>query len=383
MNAVSSASQGTGGTNIGGISAVASSAKTYPRPCADIYDQNVLPTFEVEIAQAEWDALVAGCPNKDQSYHPITLHYGSESKPASLRLKGNWSWNCDKLQFAISFNETDPNGRFHGLRKIVLDAPWYDKTLIHERLAFAQMRDLGTPYSCVNNARLVVNGAYYGLYANVERVDREYLERNFAEPDGNLYKAGRELTTNEDTADTKSVDAFWASTKLSELDGLVDLNEAVQVWAGLAMLPDPDSYWAGVEINFYLYQHPTRGLLFIPYDMDTAFSFGADFDPITYEHSQWKREKQYQFVLSDSKWCNAFVAALKKARDVFDVPVLEHRIDVWSTQVSEALSEDPHAGMTAEQVQQAVGELRQFPSKRAAFIDKWLAAGGHCPPAWP
>jgi hypothetical protein len=53
----------------------------------------------------------------------------------------------------------------------------------------------GVQYSCVNHARLDVNGEYYGMYANVERVDREYPERHFDDPDGNLWKEGRELTT--------------------------------------------------------------------------------------------------------------------------------------------------------------------------------------------
>ena len=39
--------------------------------------------------------------------------------------------------------------------------------------------DLGVPASCVNNARLVINGEFYGLYANIEFLDEELLERLF------------------------------------------------------------------------------------------------------------------------------------------------------------------------------------------------------------
>lgn len=154
-------------------------------------------------------------------------------------------------------------------------------------MAFDQLERGGAPSSCVNNARLVINGEYYGVYVNVERVDHEYLERHFDEPDGNLYQGGTELKTNEDVADTSDRDAYWAVTDLDQLDALVDLDQAVVAWANDAMLPNPDGYWAGVQINFYLYHHPTRGFLYLPYDEDYAFSHlswndGPYADPITF-----------------------------------------------------------------------------------------------------
>lgn len=372
---------GTAGASAG--TAGASTVEVYPRPCADIYDQNELPTFSIEIEQSDWGAMVAGCENQDQTYYPITFRYEAEAVAAMVRLRGNWSWDCNKMQFQISFNETDSGARFHGLRKIVLDAPGYDETLLRERLGFSFMHDLGTPYSCVNNARLNINGEYYGLFANVERVDAGYLKRNFAESDGNLYKEGRELKTNEETGDTAIVDAFWAATTLAELDALVDLEEAVQVWSGLAMLPDADSYWAGVEINVYLYHHPTRGLLFIPYDMDTALQRCATCDPITHEHPNWRREPQYQIVMSDARWCTSFESALRQARAKYDVPKLRQRVDAWSVQIATALTEDPNRTFTEGEATESLTNLYQLIDERAAFVDAWLAEGTHCPPTWP
>ncbi|MFC1642682.1 CotH kinase family protein [Myxococcota bacterium] len=391
----SSAGFDSGGSNFAGFDSGGSSCAdskgtsdpqaggTCADPCTDIYDPTELPTFGIEIAPTDWDALVVGCEAEDQSYYPVTFHYGAEAVPAMIRLRGGWSWDCEKMQFMVSFNEIDRNGRFHGLRKIVLDAPPYDETLIRERLAFSFMRDLGTPYSCVNNARLEINGEYYGVFANLERVDRGYVKRNFVESDGNLYKEGRELTTNEETGDTVTVDAFWAATVLGELESLVDLEQAVQVWAGLAMIPDADSYWAGVEINFYFYQHPTRGLQFVPYDMDAAFQRGTTYDPITHEHPNWLREEQYRLVLSDARWCTAFENALRRARAAYDVPELERRIDRWSAQIETAIAEDPNRTFTADEARGSLTDLRAFPAERAAFVDDWLAQGSHCPPEWP
>ncbi len=147
--------------------------------CSDVYDDDVLPTFGLEFTPQELEGLEQDCASNTKQYRPVTLEYGAERVPAMVRLKGNWSWRCDKMQFVISFNETDSKGRFHGLRKLVLDAAWYDPTLVGERLGASFLKRMGVTASCVNNAKLYINGDYYGVYSNVERLDKEYLDRRF------------------------------------------------------------------------------------------------------------------------------------------------------------------------------------------------------------
>ena len=144
---------------VDGTTTVTPPADTLPEPCSDLYDEALLPTFDVEISETEWNAMARDCEDEVQEYRPIVFRYSSETVDAMMRLKGNWSWDCDKMQLVISFNSVDPDARFHGLRKIVLDAPWCDPTLLHERLAFFYLQrygaPFGLPYSCVNNARLL------------------------------------------------------------------------------------------------------------------------------------------------------------------------------------------------------------------------------------
>jgi hypothetical protein len=85
------------------------------------------------------------------------------------------------------------------------------------------------------------------------------------------------------------------------------------------MAAELDSYWAGVEIHFYLHEHPTRGLLFLPEDMALAFGEQvwpelAAGDPLTYEHLEWGRELAGELVLSEPYRSAAFEAALRRAR---------------------------------------------------------------------
>jgi hypothetical protein len=357
-----------------------------------------VPTFEVTIDQAVWDAMLAGCTEWDKEYRPITLGYGAESVEAMIRPKGGWSRRCDKLQFVVSFNEVQSSGRFHGLRKLVFDAPWYDETLLRERVAFSYMKDLGVPYSCVNHAKLKVNGEDYGVYVNVERVDKEYLERHFEQSQGDLYQyegsfweTQPELKNHQTTGDLAPMRAFDAATSASELEPIIDVNQFLDVLAGMAMLPDADSYWAGVEINAYFYRHPTRGMLLIPYDMDQSLNgfhpagpeTAVDFDPITLHHGGWVREPQYMALLDDPDHCAAYVRALERARAAYDPEVLEQRIDVWAAQIEELVAADASRPLGLTEYREQVAALRAFPRERAAFIDAWLGAGPHCPAVWP
>ena len=369
---------------------VGGAEEVWPRPCPDLYNPNRLPTFELTFSPAEWTSLQSACSAGSPAYHPVAFSYGDETVDAQVRLKGNWSWNCDKMQFIVSFNEEDAAARFHGVRKIMLDAPWYDHTVLHERLAFPLFEARGLPYSCANNARLVVNGEYYGLYANLERVDHEYLERNFEDPDGNLYQGGTELKTNEDVADTSNLLALQQARTVEAIDALVDLDQAVAEWAMEAMIPAMDNYWAGVEINYYLYDHPSQGFVYLPYDLDISFGDSAysdgslvwpdtlTADPLTWEHPGWQKEALVETVLADPAWCRRFVEELALARAVYDPAALVDQVETWDAQIADALVADIHKTFSDARHDAAVASLKQFFGDRAEFIDAWLAQGGHC-----
>jgi spore coat protein CotH len=379
-------------TTVGGDTGIDTiEGDVYPKACDGIYDQDKLQTLQLDFTDSDWSGIQRACGSYSQAYFPVQFTYEGESFDAMARLRGNWSWSCDKLQFVVSFNEEDPDARFRGLRKVVLDAPWYDHTLMHERLAFTLFEARGLPYSCVNNARVEINGEYYGLYSNVERLDREYLERHFDEPDGNLYQAGTELKTNEEEGDISRQQALAAADTVEEIAALVELDQAVAEWAMEAMVPAMDNYWAGVEINYYLYDHPGRGFLYLPYDLDISFGDAAyadgtliwpstvSADPISYEHPGWRKEAIVQRVLADPYWCGRFVEELRAARAVYSPEDLAAQVDVWDAQIRPSLVEDGHKTFSDARHDLAISALKVFFADRAAFVDAWLAEGGRCP----
>ena len=346
--------------------------------CSSLYSAGLLPTFRLEMEPAEWQGLLADYAAGTKEYHPTAFIYDSPGgdirvEEAAVRLRGNpgFSWLGDKMQFVISFNEQDPDGRFAGLRKLSLDASWYDPTVLRDRLAYGYMRHLGLPASCANNARLVINGEYYGLYKNVEYVDHEFLERNFGDDQagGTLWKYGTTPTANEDEASPVMVTAWWSDSSVANQEAISDLEYNLLEWAAEVVTPHNDGYWCCAH-NFYLYEHPERSLMFVPWDLDYAF----DATPYWADPYTWYRggdATHFDQVVTDPAWRPAFLDAMREAVDAYDPELLEGWVRDWAAQIATAFSEEPHTNFTQTEHDQSVERLAAYVHARHGWVDAW------------
>lgn len=346
--------------------------------CEGIYAQELFPTFEILISDAEWAEIQGEYDREVQwpAYHPIEFRMGTATAPAHVRLRGNNdNWLFDKMQFQVSFNETDRDARFLGLRKIVLDAAYYNRSLMRDRVAFAFMRHMGVKAPCANHARLLVNGAYYGVYQNIEKVDREFLERNYENPDGDLWKRAAILTTNELTATAERIDRYWDAGDVTELEQMLDIGQAIREWAAEAAIPDADGYWAG-GWNYYLYDVPGGRFEFLPWDIDLAFTrLPYTTDPLLWHKTteNYHGRPQYDLVVADPFWFGEYLRALREARDAYDPELLVGWLDAYYEQIADAVAEDPNLPYGFSGFESAVDDMRDYIPDRAAFLDDWLA----------
>lgn len=341
----------------------------WPRPCHEIYDPELLPTFSLEIAPAELAALKEERPMGIENLHPATFRYEDEVHSVMVRNRGQMS-NCgDKLELAIAFNRPDPEHRFRGLKRINLDHGLCRP--LRERLAldFARER-AGVHAPCANNARLEINGSYYGLYTSIEQVNKEFLRRNFDDDEGNLYK-GWEKKTNEENPDTSDFDELRSVTTVEELELLMDLSQAVRFFAAEAVIPARDNYWC-CDRNFYVYNHPTAGWSFISHDYDYSLPGvgGESLPPLPGGH------EHVNLVLEDPVWRQRYVEAVAEMRAVYLPEEFDARIDRWWAQVRTSAIEDPFLDFSEEDEADPFAELRERIRIRAEFLDMWLASEG-------
>jgi hypothetical protein len=371
--------------------------------CPAIFAQSVLPTWKVSLSDAEMAKLTDEFLHRDarvaagleeHPYHVAKVTYDDGKNPpvdvpdAMIRLKGNSSWtqtvqldSNPKMQFVISFNEKNDKGRFMGQRKVELDMPRTDRTFLRQRLALFALRKAGVNAQCANSARLELNGDYYGLYAHMEHVDKEYLQRYYGHDDdnGDLWAGGRIIQNNDMTYTWDRLDAFWKAAHeqdMTTLETLVDLDDSIKEWAAEAVIGDADGYYNG-RPNYNLYDHPTKGFVWLPSDLDTVFDM--DFLPadssLTFPMCVSRVEddrRHWAMVMATPKWLDSYLQALHSARGTFDVEGMQARVQSWEAQIRHAADHDPHRPFTMADHDFSVSLMHDYMAQRADYVDKWL-----------
>lgn len=121
-----------------------------------------------------------------------TFRSGGHSWPVGIRLKGTTTFRTlsGKAAFKVDFHHVDPEGRFHGRKRLTLNSMLQDSSMLHEHTAYWLYRARGVPAPRHTFARVWVNDEHYGLYGVVESMDEQLLDQVFPDDeDGNLYEA--------------------------------------------------------------------------------------------------------------------------------------------------------------------------------------------------
>jgi len=104
-----------------------------------------------------------------------------------IRNRGAWARSWPKKCWKIYFNKgNEPGGTIGTLN---LNSNWNDEILIREHLCYELFRMFNYPASQSRLVQLRINGAFEGVYVEVEQPNNDFLRRAELDPDGSLYKA--------------------------------------------------------------------------------------------------------------------------------------------------------------------------------------------------
>lgn len=293
-----------------------------------------------------------------------------------FRLKGNTSRYSGKKSFKISFNTFAPGTRWQGVKDLNLNGEHNDPTVARARIAWNFARRMGLAAARVNHVALYVNGTYFGVYANVEHLNDDYVQHRYGTDDGNLYKclypaplqfrstnpndykfvsAGRrayELKTNTEQDDYSDLATFIQllnqtpdANLLCALDTLLDVNEYLLTLAVEISLGHWDNY-AVNNNNYYLYRDPSDGKFhFLLYDLDNTMGidwFGID----------WTSKNVYQWgntgyplygrLMANAALRQRFTYYLKAANDLLYAPEFRTQILQIRDQIAPFAALDPY-----------------------------------------
>jgi hypothetical protein len=183
------------------------------------------------------------------------------------------------------------------LRHVALDNGIQFGSLFSERLITDILRSAGVKASRCNYARLDLNGKSIGVYVNVERIDKTFLERHFGTARGGLFKVeggpGADfryvggdpaLYRHIELHSGDKVEAFpelldfiraMSDPALSEADlrRRLDVDAFAKTTAVMLLSGAFDQYTGWNPHNYYLYRNPAdQRWTYIPWDLDVGFA---------------------------------------------------------------------------------------------------------------
>lgn len=265
----------------------------------DFYDINHIPEIRVTFFQENWDEIL------DQFYIDgleerllcdVEID-GTLIEGAGIRYKGfsSVSVNYTKNPFNIKLDYTYPDSAYQGYDKIKLSNVIQDPSFVREALSYEIARNY-MPAGKANFAKLFINGEYWGLYTNVEAVNKNFLSQHFQSTDGPFFKCNPEElelfgenanlsnspgTSPEDYYELYSIksDDGWEqlvnfiatlNENPTEIEPLLNIDRSLWMHALNYSFINFDSY-VGYGQNFYVYQDENGQFNPILWDMNMSF----------------------------------------------------------------------------------------------------------------
>jgi spore coat protein H len=260
----------------------------------------------IKISEENWKYMLENGLKEEFQVVDVTIN-NDNYKYVNFRTKGNSSLSTiakgdsntnqddKRYSFKINFNDIIKTQTMAGLTQLNLNNCFSDPSYMREYLSYQIFKAMGLPVPAFSYAAVYINGDYYGLYLAVESILEPYLERNFGNITGDLYKStGNTLKyTGIEKNDTNGLEvkSTRRNADLSELSNMLkvlntggdiekylNVDEALRYIAVSTALLNFDSYQGNFGHNYYLYED--NGVFnILPWDLNMSFggfSFGGD-----------------------------------------------------------------------------------------------------------
>ncbi|MBR9921572.1 MAG: T9SS type A sorting domain-containing protein [Bacteroidetes bacterium] len=345
-----------------------------------VFDDEVVSRVDVFIDPADLNEVLD--PNNTIEY-PATFVFTRYNEPDTLfnvgfRLRGNTSLFADKKSFKVSFNTFIFDQDYKDLEKLNLNGEHNDPSVTRSKICWDLLRDMELAGSRANHVELYINGDYFGLYANTEHIDEEFVDLRFGNKEGNLYKCSYpadlnylgsdpdlykleangvrvyELKTNESEDDYSDLANFIdVLNNTSDADFACEIEKIFNVDAYLQFMVFDilTGNWDGPlfnKNNFYLYHNTaTDKFEYIPYDLDNTLGIDwLDEDWGTYDIYDWTPNEArplYDRFMENETFRSQFSFYMERLiDDEFNLPKLEDNLDETRDLIGPYVEDDPY-----------------------------------------
>ncbi len=379
------------------------------------YQKDLIRSVYLDFGQSDW-------------WQQLTANYASETEiPATMtvdgiiydsvgvRFRGNTSYfmigNSQKKSFAISTDFVHDGQEFMDFDNLKFNNAHQDATFMREVL-YCHMAARHTPIAKANYIELYLNGEYWGIYPNIQSVDKTFLKGYFLSNDGARFRAttedggpgggggpgwgdgtagmnylGPDTTTYQQYYELKSSDIEnpWqtlvdachilstaTADNKDEVMAGIDIDKALWFLAVENIFTDDDSYTMKGKMDYYVYYEPETGRTTpLEYDGNSSFQTNAA------TSNSWGPFKNVTNVnypllnklLNIPEWRQRYLAHYRTIlNETFTTDNANTLIDTIDARIRPLVNNDPKKLYSFNQYTSGVTSLKTFVANRRNFL---------------
>lgn len=274
--------------------------KVYPD--RTLYDPEILRTVFIQFDTDSWEEEMAAFKNTDVEMPATVIVDGKTYPLVGLKFRGQSSFFMvpagSKRSLNLSMDFIDSDQRLYGYRTLNLLNCNGDSSMMSSALYSFVAQDL-LPVPKANFVKVVINGESWGVYANLQQFNKDFLRDHYKSTsgvrwkvpgnpgaDGGLRYLGDDLESYKQRFEIKSKDKekSWRAlinlckvlneTPSEELptaiEPMLDVDSLLRFLAIDVAVVNSDGYWTRAS-DYNLYLDPTGMFHVIPHDMNEAF----------------------------------------------------------------------------------------------------------------
>lgn len=375
-----------------------------------LYDSATIRTLNLTFKQPDyWSIMKSNYSTKTDLAATLVVD-GKTYENVGVRFKGETSYrevyrNSKKLSFNISMRYIPANPKLMGYRTINLNNAFQDPSFLREVFYLHQIRK-HVPAAKANFVRLFINGENWGLYPNVQQLNKDFLEEWFFSDDGGnwraegissggmpgagggwgngksglnylgdnvaLYQANYTLKSSDIddhwerlAAACKALNTTPASLMTEEIPLYFDVDRVLWFLACEIAFSDDDSYvWKGQQ-DYYIYYEPeTRRITPIEFDGNSVMKMNnAGWSPFMNEYKV--NYPLLNKLLAVPQYRQRYLAHLRTLIDeLFHIASVNRIIDNYKSQIDALVESDPQKLYGYNQFINEIGVLKNFIATR-------------------
>jgi spore coat protein CotH len=384
-------------------------------PSTGLYDEAQIRTFEFTFPQANyWNLLTQNYQSKTNLLANLKVD-GVAYDSVGIRFKGNTSYqqiqNSQKKSFNISTDFVRPAQDVMGYSTLNLNNCFQDASFMRELYYLHQIRK-HIPAAKASYIRLYINGASWGVYPNVQQLNKDYLKEWFMTNDGTNWRADAPTSggpgpgpgggwgdgtaalnyLGADTADYQDYYTLKTSDKPQPWDDLVtvcdklnntpsgtltsvlptylDVDRTLWFLASEILFTDDDSYVYKGKMDYYAYWEKETGRI-TPLEFDgnscMELNFATQWSP--FYHQTDVDYPLLNKILGVAEWRQRYLAHMRTLiNETFDPTTAIQKIQEYEAMIDTMVQADPKKLYTYNQFISEVDDLETFITTRRNYM---------------